>query len=90
MPGYSGNKNLVRSVATRAFSCYLEMADARAAAQALVASGAPLLGEPWELATGWVVECADPWGNVIGLTDYLKAPTKARCVRGSDATGSEM
>lgn len=68
---------------------WLEVADARAAAQALVASGVPLLREPWEVATGWVVECADPWGNVIGLTDYVKAPQKARSVGSSDATGPE-
>jgi hypothetical protein len=37
-----------------------------------------LLKEPWEVGTGWIVEIADPWGNVIGLTDYLKAPQKAR------------
>jgi predicted enzyme related to lactoylglutathione lyase len=63
---------------------WLEVADARAAAQALMASGIPLLREPWEIATGWVVECADPWGNVIGLTDYLKAPQKARSVESSE------
>jgi len=31
-----------------------------------------------EIKTGWVVEFADPWGNVIGLTDYVKDPAKAR------------
>jgi predicted enzyme related to lactoylglutathione lyase len=63
---------------------WLEVPDARAAAQALIASGIPLLKEPWEIATGWVVECADPWGNVIGLTDYLKAPQKARSLESSE------
>jgi hypothetical protein len=24
------------------------------------------------------VEVADPWGNVVGLTDYLHAPERAR------------
>ncbi|MDQ2904807.1 MAG: VOC family protein [Chloroflexota bacterium] len=57
---------------------WLEVADARAAAQQLEALGVILLKEPWEVSTGWVVEIADPWGNVIGLTDYLKAPQKAR------------
>jgi hypothetical protein len=37
-----------------------------------------LLGEPRELRTGWLVEVADPWGNVVGLTDYLLAPERAR------------
>ncbi len=31
-----------------------------------------------QLCTGWVVEVADPWGNVVGLTDYLLAPERAR------------
>jgi hypothetical protein len=26
------------------------------------------------------VEFADPWGNVIGLTDYVEDPAKARHV----------
>jgi len=63
---------------------WLEVADARAAAQNLIASGISILREPWEIATGWVVECADPWGNMIGLTDYLKAPQKARSVGSSE------
>jgi len=57
---------------------WLEVADARAAAQQLETLGVPLLKEPWEVGTGWIVEIADPWGNVIGLTDYLKVPQKAR------------
>jgi hypothetical protein len=28
--------------------------------------------------TGWTVEIPDPWGNVIGLTDYTKQPHLAR------------
>ena len=57
---------------------WLEVPDARAAARVLVDRGVLLLREHWEAATGWVVEVADPWGNVIGLTDYAKAPAKAR------------
>jgi predicted enzyme related to lactoylglutathione lyase len=52
--------------------------DARAAGKALAAAGVALLGEPRELRTGWLVEVADPWGNVVGLTDYLLAPERAR------------
>jgi predicted enzyme related to lactoylglutathione lyase len=48
--------------------------DAQAAGAALAAAGVALLGEPRELRTGWVVEVADPWGNVIGLTDYRHTP----------------
>ena len=51
------------------------MPDARAAGKALAAAGVALLGEARELRTGWLVEVADPWGNVIGLTDYLLAPS---------------
>ena len=36
------------------------------------------LAEPtFEINTGWEIEFADPWGNVIGLTDYVKDPAKA-------------
>jgi hypothetical protein len=31
-----------------------------------------------EILTGWAVELADPWGNVLGLTDYVKDRSKAR------------
>lgn len=31
-----------------------------------------------EVQTGWVVEVTDPWGNVIGLTDYTKQPELGR------------
>ncbi|MER6003076.1 VOC family protein [Nonomuraea angiospora] len=34
--------------------------------------------EPFEVFTGWTVEVADPWGNIIGLTDYTKQPHLAR------------
>jgi predicted enzyme related to lactoylglutathione lyase len=57
---------------------WLEVSDARAAAQILVAAGVVPLGEPFEIPTGWTVEIADPWGNVVGLTDYVKAPAMAR------------
>ncbi|MGV9994137.1 VOC family protein [Streptomyces sp. NPDC003374] len=57
---------------------WLEVADARAAARALAAAGVALLDEPFAVATGWTVEIADPWGNVIGLTDYRKRPELGR------------
>lgn len=57
---------------------WLEVTDARQAAAELRARGVQPLGEPFEVATGWTVEFADPWGNVIGLTDYEKAPERAR------------
>ena len=57
---------------------WLEVRDARAAAAALRERGVEPLGEPFEVATGWTVEVADPWGNVVGLTDYSKDPARAR------------
>src|SRR4029453_16750963 len=55
-----------------------EVPAAGAAGKALAAAGVALLGEPRELRTGWLVEVADPWGNVVGLTDYLLAPARPR------------
>lgn len=57
---------------------WLEVADAQAAHAALVQAGIAPLREPFEVQTGWVVEIADSWGNVLGLTDYVKAPERAR------------
>src|SRR4029453_516186 len=45
-----------------------------AGGQAPAPAGVALLSEPRELRTGWLVEVADPWGNVVGLTDYLLPP----------------
>lgn len=56
---------------------WLEVPDARAAARDLVDAG--LTPDPTlSVSTGWTVELADPWGNVIGFTDYLKRPSLAR------------
>jgi predicted enzyme related to lactoylglutathione lyase len=57
---------------------WLEVRDARAAARSLAAAGIEPLDAPFSVATGWTVEIADPWGNVIGLTDYSKRPELAR------------
>ncbi len=57
---------------------WLEVKDARAAAAALRQRGAHILGQPMEILTGWAVEVADPWGNVLGLTDYIKQPSRGR------------
>jgi len=57
---------------------WLEVPDARAAADELLAGGIKPVSDPFEVATGWTVEIADPWGNVIGLTDYTRAPERAR------------
>ncbi|MGW8061858.1 VOC family protein [Streptomyces ziwulingensis] len=57
---------------------WLEVADAREAAAALRAAGVGPLDEPFSVATGWTVEFADPWGNVVGLTDYTRRPELGR------------
>jgi predicted enzyme related to lactoylglutathione lyase len=57
---------------------WLEVPDARAAARALREAGVALLDEPFPGATGWTAEIADPWGNVIGFTDYTKRPELGR------------
>ncbi|MFE1438020.1 VOC family protein [Streptomyces sp. NPDC058739] len=57
---------------------WLEVPDVRAAARALRDAGVALLDGPFPGATGWTVEIADPWGNVIGFTDYSKRPELGR------------
>ncbi|WP_181795706.1 VOC family protein [Streptomyces sp. WELS2] len=57
---------------------WLEVPDARAAARELTAAGILPLDEIAQGATGWTVEIADPWGNVLGFTDYTKRPALAR------------
>lgn len=61
-----------------AMRVWLEVPDARAAAAEIEERGVEMLTAPFEVATGWSVELADPWGNVIGLTDYSKRPELAR------------
>ncbi|OLZ70958.1 extradiol dioxygenase [Streptomyces sp. IMTB 2501] len=51
---------------------WLEVPDARAAARELADAGITPLDEVFQEATGWTVEFADPWGNILGFTDYTK------------------
>ncbi len=57
---------------------WLEVGDVHEAAKWLNAMKIPLVAPLGTMRTGWFLEFADPWGNVIGLADYLKAPDKAR------------
>jgi catechol 2,3-dioxygenase-like lactoylglutathione lyase family enzyme len=57
---------------------WLEVRDARGVAIALTAAGIQPLDAPLSVATGWTVEAADPWGNIIGFTDYSKRPELGR------------
>ncbi|MFE9628159.1 VOC family protein [Streptomyces sp. NPDC006527] len=59
---------------------WLEVPDARATARRLASAGIPPLDEPFAVATGWTVEVADPWGNVLGFTDYSKRPELGRAL----------
>jgi catechol 2,3-dioxygenase-like lactoylglutathione lyase family enzyme len=64
--------------ATPAPRIWLEVDDARAVSTALAAAGVALLAPPFPVATGWTVEVADPWGNVVGFTDYTTMPERGR------------
>jgi len=57
---------------------WLEVADARVVARTLRETGVAALADPFPVATGWTVEVADPWGNVIGFTDYTTMPERGR------------
>jgi predicted enzyme related to lactoylglutathione lyase len=57
---------------------WLEVPDARATAGALAEAGVEPLAPPFPVATGWTVEVADPWGNVVGFTDYITMPERGR------------
>jgi len=44
----------------------------------LKAAGVEPLAPPYFVFTGWVVEISDPWGNIIGFTDYVSKPELGR------------
>lgn len=69
---------LVRIGSPSSGRVWLEVRDARATADALRTRGVEPQAEPFAVATGWTVEVADPWGNVVGFTDYTTTPTRAR------------
>lgn len=57
---------------------WFEVPDARIAADELAALGVTTLSEPVLIPTGWAVEICDPWGNIIGFTDYTLEPDLGR------------
>jgi hypothetical protein len=69
---------LPRSSARETPRVWLVVLDARAAAERLASAGIAPLAPAREIFTGWVVEVADPWGNVVGFTDYTKRPDLAK------------
>jgi hypothetical protein len=52
--------------------------DSREKAAELRSSGVEPLQPPFEVYTRWAFEIADPWGNVLGFTHYVKEPGRAR------------
>ncbi|MFI6939427.1 VOC family protein [Streptomyces sp. NPDC050418] len=66
---------------------WLEVPDARAAGRELAAAGLAV-EDPISASTGWTVELADPWGNIVGFTDYLKRPGLARTAATATATAT--
>lgn len=60
---------------------WFEVADARAAAAELTAKGVAPLRPPFPIPTGWAFEIRDPWGKVLGFTDYSSKPEAGRCAR---------
>lgn len=49
---------------------WLEVEDVTETVTVLRARGVHPMGDPYWVGSGEAVELADPWGNVIGLTDY--------------------
>ncbi len=57
---------------------WFEVDDARNAAEELSAAGVELVSTPILIPTGWAFEVKDPWGNVLGFTDYSARPDLGR------------
>ena len=57
---------------------WFEVPDARAAAEELSTRGVAPLTAPFQVPTGWAFEVGDPWGNVLGFTDYTARPDLGR------------
>jgi catechol 2,3-dioxygenase-like lactoylglutathione lyase family enzyme len=58
---------------------WVEVPDALALA-ATLDGAVPFSTHPKTIRTGWVFEIADPWGNVVGFTDYVLDSSRARQV----------
>ena len=57
---------------------WLEVEDVMALLPELKAKTAQFVREPLLIATGWLVETADPWGNVMSFRDYTAQPDYGR------------
>jgi hypothetical protein len=54
---------------------WLEVADARATAEVLARAGVSTLADPFEVATGWTVEIANPWDGWTAAWPSLWYPS---------------
>ncbi|GAA1710345.1 VOC family protein [Fodinicola feengrottensis] len=78
-PGLLLRRGTVASPApSTAARLWLEVPDAREAAETLRTRGVEPLSDPFSVATGWIVEVADAAGNIIGFTDYTANPSLGR------------
>lgn len=50
---------------------WFEVEDVRAEFAALKEQGITFLTEPFRIRTGWAAEFEDPFGNRLGITDYI-------------------
>lgn len=50
---------------------WFEVEDVHKEYERLREKGLAFLSEPFKIRTGWAVEFEDPFGNRLGLTDYL-------------------
>jgi predicted enzyme related to lactoylglutathione lyase len=57
---------------------WFEVADAREAAAELAAARVTSRTPAFLIPTGWAFEVSDPWGNVVGFTDYSANPELGR------------
>ena len=57
---------------------WVEVADVKAILPELKTKTAKFVREPLLIATGWLVETADPWGNVLAFRDYTAQPDYGR------------
>lgn len=55
---------------------WFEVDDVKEEYQKLRAKGLRFLSEPFLIKTGWAVEFEDPFGNKLGMTDYLNVERK--------------
>ena len=50
---------------------WFEVEDVRTVYRQLREKGLVFLSEPFRIRTGWAAEFEDPFGNRLGITDYL-------------------